>query len=117
MEKINLTYLNEMSAGDHNLLTEMIEIYNSQVPEFINEMEKYYNDKNWEQLSATAHKAKSSVAIVGLNNLANDLKTLELDAKKEINTENYINIITKFKQTTLESINELNKHIQNLQRS
>ena len=76
MEKINLTYLNEMSDGNNDLIIEMIEIYNNQIPEFITYMEESYNNKNWEQLAAIAHKAKSTVAIVGLNNLANDLKNL-----------------------------------------
>ncbi len=114
MEKIDLTYLNEMSAGSNDLIIEMIEIYNTQIPEFINSMETSFNNKDWDRLASIAHKAKSSIAIMGLNNLAKDLKTLELDAKQGINSENYINIINNFKETTLKSINDLNNYKNNL---
>ncbi len=113
MEKIDLTYLNQMSDGDKNLIIELTQIYKTQIPEFINQLQQAYNTKNWEKLAAIAHKAKSSVSIVGLNKLATSLKTLELDAKKAINTENYQNIITNFKETTLASINELEDAIKN----
>ena len=107
MEKVDLTYLNQMSDGNNELIVEMAEIYKSQIPEFINNLQEAYKNNDWQQLAAIAHKAKSSVAIIGLNNLANELKTLETDAKEGVNTDNYLKIINNFIETAQASIVEL----------
>lgn len=114
MEKIDLTYLNEMSDGSKDLIFEMTEIYKSQIPEFIELMNLYYNNKEYDKLSAISHKAKSSVSIFGLNELAKDLKNLEIDAKQKQNVDSYIKTIKKFTETTQQSITDLNNHIKSL---
>lgn len=78
----DLTYLKSMSAGSNELIKEMIEIFSVQVPEFIEELRQHLEKKEFMRLGAVAHKAKSSVSIMGMDELAKDLKTLELLAKE-----------------------------------
>lgn len=106
--KTDLSYLQEMSGGNKELVNEMINIFKSQVIEFVADMENHLRNREFEQLGKLAHKAKSSVSIMGLNDLAKDLKNLEDLAKHGKNPEVYPVIIQNFKSKTSEAIEELN---------
>ena len=104
---VDLSYLNEMSEGDSTLIKEMIDIFFSQVDEFIELMNNYLDKKEYENLGKIAHKAKSSIAIMGMNELANDLKTLEIIAKNGEKIEQYPKYIAKFENQCQLAIQEL----------
>lgn len=113
--KIDLTYLQEMSGGNQDLVLEMIDIFKGQVDAFANEMETHLSNKDYLSLGKLAHKAKSSISIMGLSDLSNDLKSLENLAKEGKHTEKYPGLIDKFKQGTKEAVKELDEVLQNLE--
>ncbi len=112
--KIDLTYLKNMSAGNKELIIEMITIFKSQVIEFNLGMKELYNNKDYEQLGRLAHKAKSSISIMGLEDLAKDLKSFEELTKAGEEVETYPEFIEKFKDVTREAVEELNEVINNI---
>lgn len=103
----DLSYLNSMSGGSSDVIKEMIAIFNEQSKEYIMEMQKYLDEKNYLLLGKLAHKAKSSVAIMGMNDLAADLKTLEINTKTEKDVEMYPVYVEKFIRLTKQAIAEL----------
>ena len=105
--KVDLSYLKEMSGGDRSLVLEMIDIFNDQVDEFADNLDLHLGKKEYELLGKLAHKAKSSISIMGLNDLAKDLKRLELDAKAGVNIADYPVIVDKFKEETKIAVREL----------
>jgi HPt (histidine-containing phosphotransfer) domain-containing protein len=113
--KIDLSYLREMSGGNKELVLEMISIFKSQALEFANEMDQLLAGKQYELLGKLAHKAKSSVSIMGLAELALRLKDLENAAREERNISSYASIVDKFKQDTAEAIKELDLVTQNME--
>ena len=113
--KTDLSYLQEMSGGNRELVIEMINIFKSQVVEFASDMEEHLKRNEFELLGKLAHKAKSSVSIMGLNDLAKDLKTLENLAKEGKDPELYPGLVHNFKHTTSEAIEELNVIQKNIQ--
>lgn len=104
---INTDYLEMVAGGDKELLMELISMFRDQVAEFISEMKLLFNDKNYYALGNLAHKAKSSVAIMGMDSLANMLKNFELQAKDGKNIEKYELYISRFENDTLAAIAEL----------
>ena len=81
-KEIDLSYLESIVDGDKGLIKELIIIFLDQVPEFTNGFSDFYKNRDWKNLAALAHKAKSSVTSMGMNGLGNiDLKNLELIAK------------------------------------
>lgn len=96
-----------MSGGSSDIVKEMITIFNEQSKEYIRDMQVYLDEKNYSLLGKLAHKAKSSIAIMGMNDLAADLKTLELNTKDEKEVENYPVIVEKFITQTKQAIAEL----------
>jgi HPt (histidine-containing phosphotransfer) domain-containing protein len=102
--EIDLSYLESMAAGDNNLIKEMIEIFKEQVPEFIEEMKNALNNNDFKSLSSVAHKAKSSVAIMGITTLTEELKTLESIAANNERNEEYHSFVDSFISNTNEAI-------------
>lgn len=111
---INLDYLENISGGSKSLIKEMVEIFLEQVPEFTNEMKDLLKKKDYQSLGLLAHKAKSSVAIMGMNDLAEDLKDFEHLTKELKDIERYPSYIERFEQSCYQAIQELNEIIENL---
>ncbi len=82
-ECINLSYLDSIADGDESIIEELINIFLDQIPEFTEGLDKNLQEENWLMIAAIAHKAKSSVISMGMEDLGNiDLKNLELIAKE-----------------------------------
>jgi HPt (histidine-containing phosphotransfer) domain-containing protein len=105
--KTDLSYLREMSGGNKELVLEMITIFREQVSEFSTEMDNLMASRDYESLGKLAHKAKSSVSIMGLQDLANELKDLENLAREGKKTESYKGIIENFKKVSAIALQEL----------
>jgi HPt (histidine-containing phosphotransfer) domain-containing protein len=112
--KTDLTYLKEMSGGNKDLIREMISIFNTQVGEFSRDMDNLLEKKEFELLGKLAHKAKSSISIMGMNDLAIELKTLENLARESKQTDKYAGIITSFKNQTQLAVLELKEVLQKI---
>jgi HPt (histidine-containing phosphotransfer) domain-containing protein len=111
---VDLSYLENMSGGSKSLIEEMVQIFIDQVPEFAMEMKELIEKKDYHSLGLLAHKAKSSVAIMGMNKLADNLKELELMAKEGKEVDQYPSYIENFEQSCQEAIQELKEMIKNL---
>lgn len=104
----DLTYLKNMTDENPELIQEMINIFTGQIDEYIGEMNSLYGLKNWNGLSRLAHKAKSSVAIMGMANLAEMLKEFELNAKDQLHIDKYPEYIHRFTVDCNTACKELN---------
>jgi len=105
---INLSYLEEVADGDTELIKELINIFIDQLPEFIDGFDEAVQENDWLKIAAIAHKAKSSVVSMGLNELGNvDLKNLELLAKQSrVNQLNEVGINTNSEKTEFEALSK-----------
>ncbi|RZT95462.1 HPt (histidine-containing phosphotransfer) domain-containing protein [Ancylomarina subtilis] len=89
---IDLSYLKEMSGNNKDIMIEMVEIFIEQNPEFTEGISNHFKNKQWAQLGAIAHKAKSSVRIMGMSELGDCLEKIEHYSKgnKKIELQNKI---------------------------
>jgi HPt (histidine-containing phosphotransfer) domain-containing protein len=104
---INTEYLDSVSGGDPDVIREIVIMFKDQSIEIYNEMTSLFSEKNYVPLGFLAHKAKSSVAIMGMNDLALMLKTFELQAKEGKESELYESYIKRFKVETDAAVKEL----------
>jgi HPt (histidine-containing phosphotransfer) domain-containing protein len=111
---INTEYLEMVAGGDEDLLRELAAMFRDQVVEFNNEMKKLMNEKNYKALGDLAHKAKSSVAIMGMDSLTNMLKSFEIQASEGKNLEMYESYVQRFENDTRCALTELDSLINNL---
>jgi len=103
----DLTYLTNMSGGSPEIVKEMIGIFVEQADEYLRDMQKHLDEKDYLALGKLAHKAKSSISIMGMTDLAADLKTLELLTKDNAEVESYPAFVEKFLAQTKLAITEL----------
>jgi HPt (histidine-containing phosphotransfer) domain-containing protein len=104
---INTEYLDSVSAGDNSVIIEIIDMFRDQVGEMYNEMKTLLAEKNYHNLGLLAHKAKSSVAIMGMADLAMMLKTFELEAREAKVPEKYESYVDRFRDETSSALKEL----------
>ncbi len=104
---INQEYLDSVAEGDASVVKEIVDIFRDQADEIYEEMTRLKESKNYEALGLLAHKAKSSVAIMGSNDLALRLKEFELKARNSIEIDHYQSYIVQFRNEIDEALIEL----------
>ncbi|HAF28820.1 MAG TPA: hypothetical protein DCG75_07205 [Bacteroidales bacterium] len=104
---IDLTYLNEISDGSNELIHDLIHLFFVQIPEYQAALNDLHDKKDWFNLGRMAHKAKAAILMVGMQELAQELKKLEENAKEEKNIHEYKEIIVKFVRDSNAAIKEL----------
>jgi HPt (histidine-containing phosphotransfer) domain-containing protein len=111
---INTGYIVSVSGGDKEIISELVTMFNDQVLETVSEMNLLLEKKDYLNLGLLAHKAKSSVAIMGMEELAILLKTFELEAKAGTEPSKYKGYIDKFEHDTTIAVTELNDFVTTL---
>lgn len=104
----DLKYLQTITEGDTASMRELILLFIEQVPEFITNLNKYLTEEQFIELGKEAHKAKSSVMIMGMDTLGHDLKTLQLNTISGIRKETYVQYVSRFEIECLAAVEELN---------
>ena len=103
----DLDYLKTMSGGDDKFIQEMIDLFREQVGEYSRMMPDLLAKKAYLDLSKLAHKAKSSVAVMGMKEVASLLKELEILASEEKEVERYESMVNQFIEQSRAAIVEL----------
>ncbi|MFA6403477.1 MAG: ATP-binding protein [Salinivirgaceae bacterium] len=106
-EYVNLSYLESIGEGDSKFLNELLELFKQQMPILNQELTDALFNKNYAELSGIAHKAKSSVAMLGITELVTDLQTLEIKAKQAIEVDTFPAIVEKFGAISKQVLNEI----------
>ncbi len=104
---VDLNYLKEISGEKKDLINEMIEIFNSEVPGYVKLLHEYYKNRNWEALEKLSHKAKASASIMGMKQLTGELKELELLAKEKKDNKHIPALLQSIESEFLAAIKEL----------
>ncbi|HOB83252.1 MAG TPA: Hpt domain-containing protein [Bacteroidales bacterium] len=110
---INPEYLDSVSDGNAEIISELVGMFRSQVAETVTEMRSLLKNKDFYSLGLLAHKAKSSVLIMGMNDLGALLKTFELQAKDGAEADKYESYINRFDHDTGEAVKELDDLVNN----
>ncbi len=96
-----------MSGGDSKFIREMISLFREQIEEYKSIMPELLQNKDYDGLSKIAHKAKSSVAVMGMTQVADLLKELEILAHDKKDVDRYKPLITNFLEQSELAITEL----------
>jgi HPt (histidine-containing phosphotransfer) domain-containing protein len=111
---IKTEYIESVSGGDFEIVLELVTMFKEQMGEISLEMKNLLHKNDYYTLGLMAHKAKSSVAIMGMTDLAAMLKTFELQAKESQEKEKYEMYISRFEQETRCAVEELENYVSNL---
>jgi HPt (histidine-containing phosphotransfer) domain-containing protein len=122
LEKLNITmdykfiktdYLESVTGGDPEIILEIVALFKEQSVEIFNEMTSLYSVNNFNALGLLAHKAKSSVSIMGIESLSKMLKEFEIQARNGDESHLYPSYIKRFREETDAAVLELEDYIKN----
>lgn len=107
MNNINLTYLNEVSAGDNLFIKEMLDLFLNTTSIEVNEFDNYLAQGNIEAIGNLAHKMKAPIQMLGASELFDKVRTIESNCKNGVNLETIPNLINEIKIKITELSNEI----------
>ena len=114
MSYTDLKYLQNITEGDTESMREIILLFLEQVPEFIGNLKKYLAEGKYDELGNEAHKAKSSVMILGMEKLGHDLKALQIATINKTGQETYPQHVQRFEVECLAAVEELKQELEKL---
>jgi CheY-like chemotaxis protein len=110
IEKLyDLKQVEELAAGNKDFILTLINIFLEATPQDSAGLVEACECKNWDKVSKLAHKLKSTVDMLNMTSIKTDIRTIELDAKKEINLDNIRRLVQKVDkiiQTTAQQLKE-----------
>jgi HPt (histidine-containing phosphotransfer) domain-containing protein len=107
MGKVDLSYLENITGGDNEVMIEMIDLMLSETPKHIEKIKQAHKEDSWKELGAESHKVKPMFLYVGLTALNEIAQNLEKYAKEAINLESIPGLIGDLEQGYLEVVDEL----------
>ncbi|MCK4663456.1 MAG: response regulator [Bacteroidales bacterium] len=94
---IKLDKLNKIYKSDLKKIKKIIKLYLISIPGEIEELDRAIEDKNWEIVKNVAHTLKPKMIYLGLKNLHNYSKTIEINARNQENIEKIPDLLNKIK--------------------
>lgn len=83
----DLSYLNQIFQGNQEMIRNIIGLFLQQVPRYIQEMEDCVQRNDLAGLHPLAHKAKSSISMLGLRTMEDMVLRIERSSKEHRNME------------------------------
>lgn len=110
-KKINLDYLRQMASGDNVFMKEIINMFIHQTPANINLLYNYAVTQQWKEVKAVAHKMKSSIVLVGIQELEDIFSKLQHFAVSSEHTSLVEQLVLRAKTLCADAIEELKEEL------
>jgi HPt (histidine-containing phosphotransfer) domain-containing protein len=91
----DLTLLHDMAGNNQEFVISLIQIFLDTIPVNSLEMEQACSEGRWDMVSKLAHKLKSTVDMMRISSIVQDIRTIELDAKNQVNKEMVTRLVYK----------------------
>lgn len=82
MIQIDLSYLEDITGGDKEVIIEMLQLLIDESPKHIQNIQQHLANSAWDELGASAHSLKPMMLYVGLTDLNKLVQTIEQYSKK-----------------------------------
>ena len=115
MTILDLSYLIEITDGNPEVMTEMIQLVVDETPQQISSIKKNVGEKNWEKVRAEAHKVKPIFLYVGLSELNEKMQKIEdKAAEKKLDADLLQVLIDEIEETFNEIVPQLKKRMDDI---
>ncbi|MFN7845675.1 MAG: Hpt domain-containing protein [Bacteroidia bacterium] len=110
-EKPDLSYLRLLMDNDTEIVLEVLEIFKLQTPIDVQNLELHTKNNDWQMLSKSAHKLKSSVGNLGMNQLKDWFLFIEINGKQETNLDRLNELVNLSIQGTKQLVKDIEEEI------
>lgn len=90
---IDLSYLRDVSSDNTEFMIEMIDIFLTQTPGYVEQLIIAVDQKDWSKIADLSHKIKPTMSFMGVESAKNTLGDIETKAR---NQEDYEGIVAEF---------------------
>ena len=108
---IDLTYLNDITDGDVATKKQLIELFFTQADEIKQRFILSQLSDNVDEIGRTAHIAKSTTRVMGINDVADKMEQLQRLSEKKETPEMYPTLIKYYLDEIPSAIDELKKEL------
>ena len=91
----DLRQLEEILGGNAEFLSSLAGIYLTTIPVNTRQMIQATMEEDWLMVSKLAHKIKPTIDSMNIKCISSDIRTLESDAKNQVNTHKLEKIVVK----------------------
>ncbi len=101
--------INDMAAGNTDFVLSLVKIFLDTIPANSSEMVKACNDGHWDMVSKLAHKLKSTVDMMRMRHITQEIRMIEMDAKSSGKKDHIPALVNKVNATIQKASEELRK--------
>lgn len=110
----NLDYLKELSENNESFFRDFINLFLTNTPETLNDLQNHLACKNWEGVRQAAHKMKPSLNYLGLKEGQKLAATIEEYALNKSNLEEITKLTDQLREICHAAFNELEEELKSL---
>jgi CheY-like chemotaxis protein/HPt (histidine-containing phosphotransfer) domain-containing protein len=107
----DLNMIHSVSGGDAAFIKKMILLFIDTVPQNVQDLVDATDQKNWEQVAKMAHKLKSTIDSMGIRSLHDQIRAVEMNAKKQDQLERMPDIVRQVESVVSVCIKQLRSEI------
>lgn len=108
-EKISLGYLINSSYGDPTFVQRMISSFVSKTPQYLEDLQKLVEQKEFEELKTLAHKFKATIVITEVKSVAKIIEDLEKNIIEKTNLDQLPQMVNNICQESTIAVQEAEK--------
>lgn len=101
---LDLSYLEDITAGDSEMMFEMLNLFIEDIPVQVSNIEEFANSRSMAKLGAEAHKLKPTTQYIGLSRMFELVKELEMIGKSETYSEKIIPLVNELKDEAARAV-------------
>lgn len=105
----DLRQVEEIASGNQDFILSLVNIFLETIPVNCSEMVEASQTAQWDKVSKLAHKVKSTIDTMEIVSIRTDIRTIEHDAKKELNPENIKKLVIKVNEVIQNTSLQLKK--------
>ncbi|MFM7858724.1 MAG: ATP-binding protein, partial [Flammeovirgaceae bacterium] len=110
--KIDFSYLKTVSNNDQEFIDEIVNTFIGTIPEHLRQIKTFLKINNWKEVAHVVHKIKSSLSLLGLQDIKNLAIEIENSSKQEIVPPSFVDKVSVFVEALTFEMN----HLKELQR-
>jgi CheY-like chemotaxis protein len=107
----SLSFLEDVSKGNRNILQQMVLVFTEQVPLAVNQLKIAYNNHSFGEMYAIAHRIKPDIDNLNITSLKDNIREIEVFAEQKKNGPVLKNLIVDLDITIQQVVRELKVNI------
>jgi CheY-like chemotaxis protein len=113
--RIDISYLKNLSEDDDSFLTEAINLYIKDLFPQFKELKKAFECNDWKKLKDIAHKVRPSVNIIGMKQLKTIMETIEKYATERTHKNLLPQLIDQANELSDQALRQLHEELEKLE--